>query len=95
MIMIEIRLPDELARQAREAGLLSDAAIQELIEDAMRRRAGRALLGVARDLRDADSPPMSDADVVAEVHAVRAERRARAIAANVHRAMPDHDAGGS
>jgi hypothetical protein len=34
-----LRLPDELAQRAMNAGLLSDSAIQRLLEDAMRREA--------------------------------------------------------
>jgi hypothetical protein len=74
---IEIRLPDELARRARNAGLLSDGAIRELLEDAMRRRAGRRLLDVAQQIHRAGIPPMSDEEVVGEVKTVRAERRGR------------------
>ena len=77
MTDVLITLPDELERRARSAGLLSDRAIQDLLEDAMRRRAGRRLLAVARDLQAADVPPMSMEDIDAEVKAVRAERRAR------------------
>jgi hypothetical protein len=75
--MIEIRLPDELARRARNAGLLSDDAVQGLLEDAMRRRAGRAFLDAATRIQSAGIPPMSDEEIVAEVKAARADRRAR------------------
>jgi Antitoxin ParD len=37
-----LNLPDELAEQARNAGPLSDSAIQQLLEDAMRCQAGGA-----------------------------------------------------
>jgi len=77
MTLIQIKLPDELAQRASSAGLLSDNAIQQLLEDAMRRQAGRALLDVARQIQAAGIPPMSDEEIVAEVKAVRAERRAR------------------
>lgn len=77
MTELFVNLPDELARRAEEAGLLSDAAIQSLLEDAMRRRAGRGLLAVADELRAAGIAPMSDEEVVAVVKEVRAERRAR------------------
>jgi hypothetical protein len=48
MTTIEISLRDEIAARARSAGLLSDAAIEQLLEDAMRRRAGDALLASSR-----------------------------------------------
>jgi hypothetical protein len=73
MTMIEIRLPDELAQRAKSAGLLSDSAIQGLLEDAIRRQSGRLLLDVARSIHAANIPVMSDADIVAEVKAVRTE----------------------
>jgi len=74
---VTVSLPDDLALQARDAGLLSDAAIRQLLEDAMRREAGRKLLRLADEIRAAGIPPMSDEAIVAEVKAYRAERRAR------------------
>ncbi len=89
--MIEIELPDEVAQRARSAGLLSDGAIQQLLEDAMRRQAGRALLQVARDIQAAGIAPMSMEDIDAEVKAFRAERRASEAGAK----LPGDDAGRS
>lgn len=77
MTHLTVNLPDELAQRARQAGLLSDQAIQRLLEDAMRREAGRKLLDIAKRVHAAGIPPMSDEEIVAEVKAVRAERRAR------------------
>lgn len=77
MAEVIVRLPDELVRRAERAGLLSDSAIQRLLEDAMRREAGRRLLAVADRLHAADIPPLTDKEIIAEVKAVRAERRAR------------------
>lgn len=77
MTELLVRLPDELAQRARRAGLLSDIAIQELLEDAMRRQAGRRLLDVADRIHAAGIPPMSMEEIDAEVKAVRTERRAR------------------
>jgi len=77
MTTLKLNLPDELARRAQSAGLLTDAALQKLLEDAIRRDAGRRLLDAAKQLHAASIPPMSDEEIVAEVKAVRAERRAR------------------
>jgi hypothetical protein len=77
MTELVVKLPDELAQRARSAGLLTDSAIQRLLEEAMRREAGRRLLQVAERLHAAGVPPMSEEDIVAEVKAARAERRAR------------------
>jgi hypothetical protein len=77
MTNIEITLPDDLARRAREAGLLSDAAIGELLEEAMRRQAGKRLVEIAERLHQTEIPAMSMDEIDAEIRAVRAERRVR------------------
>lgn len=77
MTQVTVSLPDDIAQRARNAGLLSDAAIRQLLEDAMRREAGRELLRLADEIRAAGIAPMSDEEIVAEVKAYRAERRAR------------------
>jgi hypothetical protein len=76
-MLIEITLPDEIAQRAGRAGLLSDSAIQQLLEEALRRRSGFALMTVARDIREAGLAPMSMEEIEAEVAACRAERIAR------------------
>lgn len=65
-----VTLPDELAQRARNAGLLTDGAFQRLLEEAMRREAGRKLVGIAEGLHAAGIAPMSDEEIVAEVKAV-------------------------
>lgn len=77
MTTLKLNLPDELAQRAQSAGLLTDAAIQQLLEEAIRRDAGRRLLEVGKRLHAANIAPMSDEEVVAEVKAVRAARRDR------------------
>lgn len=72
-----LNLPDDLALRAKEAGLLNGQAIEQLLTEAVRREAGRKLLAVADRLRAANIPPMTDEEIVAEVKAVRAERKAR------------------
>jgi post-segregation antitoxin (ccd killing protein) len=75
MTELLVNLPDELAQRAKNAGLLSDSAIQRLLEEAMRREAGRKLMQVAERIHAAGIEPMSDDEIVAEVKAVRARRR--------------------
>lgn len=77
MTTLQITLPDALAQRARREGLLTDGAIQRLLEEAMRREAGRKLMQVAEQLHAAGVEPMSDEEIQAEIDAVRAERRAR------------------
>lgn len=77
MTTLKLNLPDDLAQRAKSAGLLTDTSIQKLLEDAIRREAGRSLLSAAQRLHALNIAPMSDEEVVAEIKAVRAERRTR------------------
>jgi hypothetical protein len=86
MTTIEITLPDATAKAAQEAGLLTPAALEQLITDAIRRNAGRRLLEAAQRIREASVEEMTMEEINAEVHAARAERRAR------KGAQPDGDA---
>lgn len=65
-----LRLPDELAQRARNAGLLSDSAIQRLLEDAMRGQAGGAS-ALGHDTND-------EAQALDELRALLSERQAQA-----------------
>jgi hypothetical protein len=81
MTKIQIELPAAMAQAAREAGLLSSTAIQELPEDAMHRQAGRRtalvrLLAAAPAIEAAGAPPITEEEIAAEVEAARAERKA-------------------
>ncbi len=77
MTELTVTLPDDLARRAREAGLLSSEGIERAIRDALKREAGRKLLEIRKAMQDAGLPPMSEQEIQAEIDAVRAERRAR------------------
>ena len=76
-VELKLNLPDELVERARSAGLLSESSIQTLLEEAVRRAAGQRLLDIAQRLQAANIPTMTDEEVMAEVKAVRADRRAR------------------
>lgn len=78
MTTVEIRLnlPDQLALDAQRAGLLSDQAIGRLIEEAVRREAGKQLLDAMSRLREANVPPLTEEEIAEEVAAVRAARKA-------------------
>jgi hypothetical protein len=78
MTELKVTLPDRLAREAREAGLLSPKAIQRLLREAMRRRAAsREFLSVADRVAAAGIAPMSEEEIQAEIDAVRKARRRR------------------
>lgn len=73
---LKLTLPDEVALEAQRAGLLTEQAVGRLIEEAVRREAGKKLLDAMQRLRAANVPPLTEEEIAAEVKAVRAARRA-------------------
>ena len=75
MTTVEITLPDTLAREAADAGLLSSETVERIPRDRM--RAGRIeRLREIRAILDADPlPPMTQDEINAEIEAARAELR--------------------
>lgn len=82
MTTIQIELSDATAQAAQQAGLLSDQAIGRLIEEAVRREAGKRLLDAMARLREANVPPLTEEDIAVEVAAVRAARKATGAASH-------------
>lgn len=76
MLELKLKLPDSLAKEAQAAGLLTSESILQLLEDAMRRRAGQALLEAAKRAAQAKIPPLSMEEIQVEVKAVRQARKA-------------------
>lgn len=76
MTTIQIDLPDATAQAAREAGLLTPQALEQLLREAMRKRQVDRLF-VAMDKLAALEPPMTEAEIDAEINAARAERARR------------------
>ena len=73
---LKVTLPDGLAREAEANGLLTAEAIEELLRaELQRRRVGR-LFAAAERLAESDAPPLTEAEVEAEIAAARRERRA-------------------
>ena len=77
MTAIIIELPDDLVEEARSHGLLAAGAVEVMIRETLRRRAGKELLEAADKLAAAEFPPMTMAEIQEEVDAVRSERRRR------------------
>ena len=77
MTTLTIELPDELAEEARNKGLLAPDAIEAMIRETLRRRAAKELLEAADTLAAAEFSPLTLAEIQEEVNAVRAERRRR------------------
>jgi hypothetical protein len=75
MTEVTVTLPDDLVQQARQAGLLRPDALAALLRDAMRERRVERLFATMEKI-SACEPPLSEAEIAAEIEAARAERRA-------------------
>jgi hypothetical protein len=79
MTTLTIELPDATAQAASEAGLLTPQALEQLLNEALRRKqAADSLLSIADRVAAAGIEPMSMEEINAEVKAARAERKQRA-----------------
>lgn len=78
MITLTIDLPDNLVREARDAGLLDPKAIEAMLRENLRRRGVDELFASADKMAAANFPPMTMEEIQQEVNAVRAQRRQRA-----------------
>ena len=72
MTTIQLTLPDDLARKATEAGLLSAEAIQEMLREQLRRRAGETLREMWSLMPDEVLTPEIEQEVAEAVQAYRA-----------------------
>ena len=78
MTMIQVVLPEATAKAARDAGLLTPAALDRVLTEAIRRRqAADSLLSLADLVAAAGIEEMPMDEINAEVKAARAERRQR------------------
>lgn len=78
-LKLEIDIPAPLAQRAERVGLLNSSAIRDWLRNEVRRReAGLELKKMLDKVRAQPGKPMPMKEIVTEVKAVRAERRARA-----------------
>nr|WP_315259572.1 hypothetical protein [uncultured Duganella sp.] len=71
MINLKIALPEELARDVEELGLLEPEIIAAILREEVRRRAFDHLLGIADKLAAAGDVPMTTQEIQEEIRAVR------------------------
>lgn len=70
---LKLRLPDSLAREAEASGLLTPQGLEVLLREEVQRRRITQLFDAADRL--ATLPPLTEAEIEAEIQAARAERR--------------------
>lgn len=75
VVELELVLPETLAEAAAAAGLLTPEAIERLLRDELRRRQVDRLFDAADRLAALDMPPLTEAEVQAEIQAVREAKR--------------------
>lgn len=76
-INLTIDLPDMLAHDAQEAGLLTSQSSADLLSAEPRCQRIDRLFAVAEQLANQDAPVMNAAEIEAEIEASRPERRRR------------------
>jgi hypothetical protein len=72
---LKINLPDGLAREAEANGLLTPESIEFLLRQELKRRRTNGLFAAADRLASLDTPPLTEAEVEAEIVAARQSRR--------------------
>jgi hypothetical protein len=75
-VELTVKLPDQVAREAEANGLLKPEALERLLRDEIRRRRVGELFAAADRLAALPEPPLTDAEVLAEIRAARAKRQA-------------------
>lgn len=73
---LKIAIPDSLAQEAQAAGLLTPQAIERLLREEVRRHRIQELFEAADRLAKLDQPPLTEAEVKAEIMAARSQKRA-------------------
>ena len=76
MTTLEISLPDSLAEEAKAAGLLAPEAIEQMVREAIRRRAMEELKQAMNRMAAVEGPVMTPKEIQEEIRAARAEQRA-------------------
>ena len=76
---LKLSLPDQLADQAKAAGLLTSEAIERLVRQAIRKAAIKRFTEIGERLRESGGVEITPEELESELKAVRAElREARA-----------------
>ncbi|MGH8119986.1 MAG: hypothetical protein ACRESK_05155 [Gammaproteobacteria bacterium] len=72
---LKLTLPNDLAQEAQAAGLLSPAAVEAMVREAMRKRRIDRLFETMQKLSAEPLPPMTAAEIQAEIDTYRREGR--------------------
>lgn len=73
---IKLDLPENIFKEAKEAGLLQPAEIERLLREELRRRRVDELFEAADKLAALSLPPLTEEELESEITAARKARRA-------------------
>lgn len=76
VLELKLDVADSFALEAKSKGLLEASAVERMIRAELRRIQVDQLFATADRLAAQNSPPMTEAEIEAEIQAARAERRA-------------------
>lgn len=74
MTMVLINLPDQLAQEAQNAGLLTPAAMERILREHLKARKTDELFAAMDRMAEVEEPAMTPEEVSEELHAMRTER---------------------
>ena len=75
---LKLNLPDDLAKRAQSAGLLTPEAIESMLREQLKAQRVDELFAAMDRMAAVDEPPaMSPEEVAEEIRVMRAERRAK------------------
>lgn len=78
MTTVRITLPDQLAKEAQQAGLLSEGTVEKLLREELRARREEAFFAAIERMASTSEPgALSPEEVAREIAAMREERRAK------------------
>ena len=75
MTTVEIKLPDALAKEARQAGLLTPQALETMLRERLRAQRIGELRDAVKQMVSASGTSMTMEEIEAEIQAYRNERR--------------------
>jgi hypothetical protein len=67
---LKLSLPDQIANQAKAAGLLTSESIERLVREAIRKAAAQRVIEYGRRLREPGGPEITEAELESELKAV-------------------------
>ncbi len=74
MTTIEIELPDQLADEAKRAGLLQPATFARILREYLKPRKTEELFAAMERMSTVEAPAPTPEEIAEELHALRAER---------------------